>query len=84
MIEAVIFDLDGVLTRSDRYHTAAWRKTCAQWGIPFGDGTGDLVRGVSRLESARIVAAQGGVELTADQLAAFAEEKNRNYVSLLT
>ena len=84
MIEAVIFDLDGVLTRSDRYHTAAWRKTCAQWGIPFGDGTGDLVRGVSRLESARIVAAQGGVELTADQLAAFAEEENRNYVSLLT
>ena len=83
MIEAVIFDLDGVLTKSDHYHTSAWRQTCEQWGIPFADSTGDLVRGVSRLESARIVAVHGGVELTQKQLATFAEEKNSNYVRLL-
>lgn len=83
MIKAIIFDLDGVLTKSDRYHTSAWRQTCEQWAIPFADSTGDLVRGVSRLDSARIVATQGGAELTETQLAAFAEEKNSRYVRLL-
>ena len=83
MIEAVIFDLDGVLTSSDRFHTDAWRQACAQWGIPFADSTGDLVRGVSRLDSARIVAMQGGAEFTEAQLAAFAEAKNVFYVQLL-
>lgn len=83
MIKAVIFDLDGVLTRSDHYHTAAWRELCQRRGIPFAEGIGDLVRGISRLESARIVASQGGVELTEAQLAAFAEEKNGYYVQLL-
>lgn len=83
MIKAIIFDLDGVLTRSDHYHTAAWRELCHRWGIPCAEGIGDIVRGISRLESARIVASQGGVDLTEAQLAAFAEEKNGYYVQLL-
>lgn len=83
MIKAVLFDLDGVLTRSDHYHTAAWRQTCKRWSIPFDDSTADLLRGVSRLESARIVAEKGGAELTQDQLAEFAEEKNTLYVQFL-
>lgn len=83
MIKAIIFDLDGVLTKSDHYHTAAWREMCNRWGIPLEESTGDLVRGVSRLDSARIVAAQGGVELSDEQLIAFAEEKNNYYVQLL-
>lgn len=83
MIKAVIFDLDGVLTRSDHYHTAAWKQTCEQWGIPFEESTADLLRGVSRMESARIVTERGGRSLSADQLMRFAEEKNRMYVHLL-
>lgn len=35
MIGAVIFDLDGVLAESDRYHFSAWQQTCEKWGIPF-------------------------------------------------
>ena len=83
MIGAVIFDLDGVLAESDRYHFSAWQQTCEKWGIPFSAATGDLIRGVSRLDSARIIAAQGGAQLTEDELAAFAEEKNNCYVQLL-
>ena len=83
MIGAVILDLDGVLAESDRYHFSAWQQTCEKWGIPFSAATGDLIRGVSRLDSARIIAAQGGAQLTEDELAAFAEEKNNCYVQLL-
>ena len=52
MIAAVIFDLDGVLTKSDRYHDSAWRQACEKWGIPYPAGTGELIRGVSRPDSA--------------------------------
>lgn len=83
MIGAVIFDLDGVLTKSDRCHTAAWRETCSRWGIGFDESTADLLRGVSRIESAGIVAARGGAGLTEDELLKFAEEKNSRYVQLL-
>ena len=31
MIGAVIFDLDGVLAESDRYHFSAWQQTCEKW-----------------------------------------------------
>lgn len=64
MIRAVIFDLDGVLTKSDHYHTAAWRETCLRRGMPFDGAVADLLRGVSRMESARIIAARGNAELT--------------------
>ena len=83
MIKAVIFDLDGVLTRTDRYHEAAWRNTCEKWGISFSDRAGDLIRGVSRLDSARIVASEGGATLSEEQLTVFAEDKNQNYISQL-
>lgn len=83
MIKAVIFDLDGVLTRSDQYHTAAWKETCLHWGIPFDDAVADLLRGVSRMESAKIVASKGNTALTDEELKRFAEEKNLRYVELL-
>ena len=83
MFKAIIFDLDGVLTKSDHYHTSAWKEMCNRWGIPFEESTGNLVRGVSRLDSARIVAAQGNVVLTEEQLVSFAEEKNICYIQLL-
>lgn len=83
MIRAVIFDLDGVLTKSDHYHTAAWRETCLRRGMPFDGAVADLLRGVSRMESARIIAARGNVELTERALSDFAEEKNGRYVRLL-
>ena len=57
MIEAVIFDLDCVLTRSDRYHTAAWRKNLGAWGIPFGTAQAPG-RGVSGWRARELFAAR--------------------------
>lgn len=84
MIRGIIFDLDGVLTKSDHYHTAAWRETCLKWGICFDNATADLLRGVSRMESARIVAEHGNKKLDEADLRKFAEEKNGRYVQLLS
>lgn len=83
MCQAVIFDLDGVLVRSDRYHSAAWAKTCAAWGLPFDEVLAEQLRGVSRLDSARIVLSSSGAELPQEEMLRFAEEKNRAYLTAL-
>ena len=83
MIKAVIFDLDGVLTKSDHYHTCAWREVCRKWAIPFDERCGDLVRGISRLESAQLIVRQGGKQLSDEALKRFAEEKNQYYMQSL-
>ena len=38
-MRAVIFDLDGVLVRTDQAHDKAWRALAGRLGIPF-DGRG--------------------------------------------
>ena len=37
MIDAVIFDLDGVITNTDMLHYRAWRKLADRLGIPFDE-----------------------------------------------
>ena len=83
MIKAVIFDLDGVLVKSDHYHTAAWSEICKRWGIAFNESVADLLRGISRIDSAKIVVECAGASLSDDMLHRFAEEKNQIYINLL-
>ena len=83
MIKAVIFDLDGVLVKSDHYHTAAWSEICKRWGIAFNESVADLLRGISRIDSAKIVVKCAGTSLSDDMLHRFAEEKNQIYINLL-
>lgn len=83
MIQAIIFDLDGVLTATDGYHTTAWKQTCAAWNISFSEETADLLRGVSRMECARIIMNRAGKHFTEAELEQFAEEKNELYIHLL-
>lgn len=83
MIKAVIFDLDGVLVKSDHYHTAAWNEICKRWGIAFNESVADLLRGISRIDSAKIVVECAGASLSDDMLHRFAEEKNQIYINLL-
>jgi beta-phosphoglucomutase-like phosphatase (HAD superfamily) len=40
MISTVIFDLDGLLTDTDRLHCQAWRQTLAGVGLPLLDSLG--------------------------------------------
>ncbi len=83
MIKAVIFDLDGVLVKSDSYHTAAWDEICRRWGIPFDQSVAELLRGISRIDSAKMIADRAGATFSDDMLHRFAEEKNQIYCNLL-
>lgn len=54
-IQAVIFDLDGVITDTSTLHTRAWKRMADEEGIPFDPQTADELRGVSRQKSLEIL-----------------------------
>ena len=54
-ISGLIFDLDGVLVFTDKYHYLAWKQIADEMGIPFDETINDKLRGVSRMQSLEII-----------------------------
>ena len=54
-MKAIIFDLDGVLVFTDRYHYLGWKKLADRLGIYFDEEINNRLRGVSRMDSLEIV-----------------------------
>lgn len=81
--KAVIFDLDGVICFTDKYHYLAWKKMADGMGIYFDETINNRLRGVSRMESLEIILERYDKELTQEEKQALAEEKNKTYVELL-
>ena len=52
---AVIFDLDGVICHTDKYHYQAWKAVADELGIYFDEEINNRLRGVSRMESFEII-----------------------------
>jgi beta-phosphoglucomutase-like phosphatase (HAD superfamily) len=55
LIDAIIFDLDGVLTDTAEYHFRAWKRLADEAGIPFTREDNEKLRGVSRRRSLEIL-----------------------------
>lgn len=83
-IQAIIFDLDGVLVFTDRYHYEAWKKLADKLGIYFDEKINNRLRGVSRMESLEIILERySGPALSENEKTALAAEKNETYRELL-
>lgn len=83
-IKAFIFDLDGVLVHTDRFHYLAWKAIADKLKTPFDETVNNRLRGVSRMESLEIILeAYQGARLTDAQKLALAEEKNDLYRQML-
>lgn len=81
--KAIIFDLDGVICHTDKYHYLAWKALADKLGIYFDEEINNRLRGVSRMESLEIVLERYGGTLTEAEKQALAEEKNALYRELL-
>ena len=81
--KAVIFDLDGVICFTDKYHYLAWKKMADGMGIYFDETINNRLRGVSRMESLEIILERYDKELSQEEKQKLAEEKNKTYVELL-
>jgi len=53
--DAVVFDLDGVICHTDKYHYLGWKSVADDLGIPFDETVNNRLRGVSRMESLEII-----------------------------
>ncbi len=80
-IQAVIFDLDGVLTDTAEYHYLAWQELADAEGLPFDRQANEALRGVSRVDSLRLLL--DGREVADDDFARMMASKNERYVELL-
>ncbi|MDD4564332.1 MAG: beta-phosphoglucomutase [Eubacteriales bacterium] len=83
MYKAVIFDLDGVITHTDRYHYLAWKTIADELGIPFDEIVNNRLKGVSRADSLEIIIESYEGILTEEQKLYYTDRKNRLYQMLL-
>ena len=83
-VKGLIFDLDGVIVFTDKFHYQAWKKMADQMGIYFDEEINNRLRGVSRMESLEIILERyEGTPLSAEDKQSMAEEKNNTYRELL-
>ncbi len=83
-MKAFIFDLDGVIVSTDKFHYLAWKQMADDEGIYFDEKINDRLRGVSRMASLEIILERAKREYTAEEKTALAEKKNEIYRKLLT
>ena len=82
--KAVIFDLDGVLVFTDKYHFKAWKKLAEKLSIDFTEKDNDRLRGVSRAESLEIILEKyKGKPISEAQKQEYLAEKNDTYRQFL-
>lgn len=83
-MKAFIFDLDGVIVFTDKFHYQAWKKMADRMGIYFDETINNRLRGVSRAESLEIILERyEGEPLGEEKKAELMEEKNNTYRELL-
>ena len=78
-IQAVIFDLDGVIVSTDELHYQAWKQLAEREGIAFDRNINDRLRGVSRMESLEIVLEKSSKTYSEDEKHELATFKNDYY-----
>jgi beta-phosphoglucomutase len=83
-IKGIIFDLDGVLVHTDKFHYKAWKAVADKLGIYFDEQINNRLRGVSRMESLDIILEKSERAFTPAQKSDIAAEKNKIYKKLLT
>ncbi|MDR2314179.1 MAG: beta-phosphoglucomutase [Spirochaetaceae bacterium] len=82
-ILGALFDLDGVLVDTAKYHYLAWKRLAAELGFYFTEADNERLKGVSRLRSLEILLKAGHCSMTEEQKALAAEKKNAWYVEYL-
>lgn len=83
MKKAFIFDLDGVIVDTAKYHFLAWQKIAQELHIDFTHEHNELLKGVSRVRSLDIILELGHVHATPEQKAVWLHQKNEDYLSYL-
>lgn len=82
--KAFIFDLDGVIVDTAKYHFLAWKKLADNLNIEFTHDDNEKLKGVSRVRSLDLILELGNYKATQEQKDKWLIEKNEIYLSYLT
>jgi beta-phosphoglucomutase len=82
-ITACIFDLDGVIVDTARYHFLAWKRLTDQLGILFTEEDNERLKGVSRMASLEIILEIGNRRLDENRKQEYATLKNNWYIEYI-
>jgi beta-phosphoglucomutase len=81
---ACIFDLDGVIVDTARYHFLAWKKLTDQLGIHFTEEDNERLKGVSRMASLEIILEIGNIKTDDSTKLEYATLKNKWYTEFIS
>ena len=82
-VEGAIFDLDGVLVDTAKYHYLAWKRLALELGFDFTEADNERLKGVSRLRSLEILLEVGRITMSPGHKEQAAARKNAWYVEYL-
>ncbi len=82
-IKACIFDLDGVVVDTAKYHYLAWKRLAKDLGFEFTEQHNERLKGVSRMRSLEILLEVGGLSFPPDEMERMAARKNAWYVEYI-
>jgi beta-phosphoglucomutase len=75
-----IFDLDGVIVDTARYHFLAWRKLANTVGVDFTEEQNEQLKGISRIKSLEKILSWGNITLPEDKFKELMAKKNDDYL----
>lgn len=81
--KGALFDLDGVIVDTARYHYLAWRRLADSLGFEFTLEDNERLKGVSRMRSLEILLEVGGLDIPGSERLEMAKRKNEWYVEYL-
>lgn len=82
-IKACLFDLDGVVVDTARYHYMAWKKIATDLGFDFSEHDNERLKGISRMESLDILLEIGKIKVDLHTKEELAATKNSLYISYI-
>ena len=82
-IKGLIFDLDGVIVDTAKYHFLAWKRLANGLGIDFTETENEQLKGVSRRGSIDKILAWGNVQLSESEIEDLMHKKNIWYLELM-
>lgn len=83
-LRGCIFDLDGVIVDTAKYHFLAWKRLAQELGFEFTEHDNEALKGVSRVASLEILLRIGGIAKTEKEKNELATRKNNWYVDYIS
>jgi beta-phosphoglucomutase len=82
-MKAGLFDLDGVIVDTAKFHYLAWRELANGLGFDISEEQNEQLKGISRMESLDRILTMGGATLPDDEKVRLATIKNGRYVDMI-